>query len=421
MTTRPFSTSLPYLESIRGLLRLHALSESDRDDSTEAEAIRDGLERPWMDLSETEKKRITGLSEDLYSLNESSGQLIPMNPEAQQRVLEAIGARLTGDWDAALELLRRSGKFLDPAELSVQRGFVWREAGDNETAAVFFRHPARLKPDDERLSYMDLSTLFKIAPDAAHTRAQQILSTDEIHPPIVVALAANIRIMCSLGTEADEARPVLHQLIEILERTLQRLQHDDTGQSSTSRTSHAIVTSLLGSCFQRLGDVQTSLRYCNYGLEADPENEWLLVARGILRYGVGTGAIADFEQAIHQGATMVWPYFFLAHQYLVDHRFDECRRMCERALALPASDEVRANLNEWLAIAETELGFPAELVRSAFETAIRLAPEIERIQQNLEEFEKAVGQHKNRRVPWISPNDAVVREVGRAGYVPIPA
>jgi len=123
MLGQPFSTRPAYVQSIRGLLRLHLLTETSQDESPEAQDVRDSLERPWYDLSGIEKQRIAGLSEDLYSISEPSGQPLPTNPRAQRKLLEAIDARQSGDWDRALELLRRWGEYLDPAMAR------WRSAG----------------------------------------------------------------------------------------------------------------------------------------------------------------------------------------------------------------------------------------------------------------------------------------------------
>jgi len=212
-----------------------------------------------------------------------------------------------------------------------------------------------------------------------------------------------------------DARLVLQPLTEVLERTLTRLQNDHGRQFSAFELTHSNATRLLGFCYEQLGDFQASLRSYNLGLAADPENEALLVARGILRYAVEANAADDFEQAIRLGSTKVWPYFFLAHHYLVNNRFEECRKMCEHALDLPASDEVRANLNEWLAISEAELGFPPERIRAAFEAAIRLAPDVDRIRWNLDVFEKASVDQRKSQLPWERLNGSVVQEVGWRG------
>jgi len=156
MVLQQFSTGMAYVRSIRGLLRLHALAELGQDDSPDADAVRDGLEHPWYDLSEVEKKRLAGLSEDLYSVSEPAGQPLPPNPEAQRKLLEAVEARQAGEWDKALDLLRRWGKHLDPAVLSFLRGSVWQKAGDSETAVAFYQHAARLDPSDDKFACMYL-------------------------------------------------------------------------------------------------------------------------------------------------------------------------------------------------------------------------------------------------------------------------
>ncbi len=150
MIVNPASSIEPaYLQSLRGLLRLHALSEAGEDKSPAADAVRDSLEYPWYAQSEVEKERIKGLSEDLYSISENSDQSLPMNPQAQRNLLEAENAYRAGEWDRALTLLRRWGKYLSPAELAFNRGNVWRKLGELEVAAVFYRRAAQLEPPSD--------------------------------------------------------------------------------------------------------------------------------------------------------------------------------------------------------------------------------------------------------------------------------
>ncbi len=61
-----------YAESLRGLLRLHKLEVAGESESDQADAVRDTLEGPWHLLSDVEKKRITGLSEDLRLITQPS-------------------------------------------------------------------------------------------------------------------------------------------------------------------------------------------------------------------------------------------------------------------------------------------------------------------------------------------------------------
>jgi len=298
---------------------------------------------------------------------------------------------------------------------------VWELAGDSETAVPFYEHASRLAPDDDKFACMYLSALRKAEPAAALTRAWEIVAEGENHQPLVMAQAAYILATSTRGMPPVDARPVLQQLTQVLERGLQKLQNGEPTHLSALESTHASVPFLLGFCHERLGDFRTALHYYNLGLAADPTNATLLIARGILRYGVESGAVDDFEQAIRYGSPTVSPYLFLAHHYLVNKRFEDCRRVCDRALEFPADDEVRANFKEWLAISEAELGFPPERIRSTFEAAMRLAPEAEHIRRNLDEFARAEAQEGNRHASWLSPNSSVIQEVGRAASLPIPA
>jgi hypothetical protein len=60
-----------YLAMVRGLRELHQLRTSGREDSPEADAVRDATDTVWEGLTEEEKKRLSELSEDLYSISDS--------------------------------------------------------------------------------------------------------------------------------------------------------------------------------------------------------------------------------------------------------------------------------------------------------------------------------------------------------------
>src|SRR5205085_2112163 len=146
MARQRFPSSAPYLESLRGLHRLHELNLAERDGTPEADVVRDALSSPWLQLTEVERARITGLSADLDSISEPPQDVLAMTPAAQHGLGEALVAAQVGDWDHALDRLRHWGKCLEPAVLSRLRGLIWMEAGDLETANLFFEHAARLDP-----------------------------------------------------------------------------------------------------------------------------------------------------------------------------------------------------------------------------------------------------------------------------------
>lgn len=74
MTTnpKPLTMNPSYLAMVRGTRELHQLLAQGKDDSAEADAIRDRTDGPWQALSEVERSRVRNLSEDLYSLTEPS-------------------------------------------------------------------------------------------------------------------------------------------------------------------------------------------------------------------------------------------------------------------------------------------------------------------------------------------------------------
>ena len=140
MTPTPAPASPTFQFVARGLVALHALIAEGRDDSPEAEAIRDSLDGPIAALAPAEKERARWLSEDLYSADESSvgGGAGSAGGAA---LGEADKARRRGDWDGALAVLRGFDGVLPAGILNQRRGEVWAEAGFPEVAAAFARRP----------------------------------------------------------------------------------------------------------------------------------------------------------------------------------------------------------------------------------------------------------------------------------------
>jgi tetratricopeptide (TPR) repeat protein len=411
MPRHPFLFNPNYLAVARGLQELHRFIQNGQDDSPEADAIRDATDAPWRSLSEAERNRLAGLSEDLYSISEPVATE-PMNPQAQAKLNEAVEARENGDWDRALELLRRWGKHIPLALVSYLRGSIWLEAGDPETAAVFYGHASELEPESGNYFALFLHALDMTDPGAARRRAEEVLRDHGKYPPVVVARAADVLFKSFRTALNAEARNGFRRLIPILEQTLIRIEKGDEG--GVDQSAYAMVVALLGFCYEFLGDFQHALDYYSRGLRANPYNDGLLTARGILLYGSSSRAINDFELAVRNGCPVVWPYFFLAHHYLISRRFEDCRQMCERAGQMEASDAVKSELADWLAISQAELGFPLELVRAAFDKAIQLNPANERARRNLSAFESAIRPAFPQG--WDTQSEAALRAFGLAEW-----
>lgn len=409
MTTNsePLTMNSSYMAMARGTRELHQLIRAGKDDSPEADAIRDATDGPWQALSEIERNRIRHLSEDLYSLGELHAATQPMTPQAQARLLEAFEARQRAEWDRALDLLRRWQEHIDPSLVSYLRGSIWLEAGDPETAALFYGHAYKLEPTNGNYQAMALHSLHIADPPAALKEAQRILMDHEHSGPIGVARAADIVLMSARLKSETEANHLFAQLEPILKNSLARMRDAEPGNMDCPTC--VTLLSLLGFGYEFLGKTQAAWEFYSEALQLDPRNDALYVARGMLSYGTSIRAIADFERAIQCGTRLVWPYVMLAHHHLTSGRYEECRKLCEHVLGIGGSAAMVSEVLEWMAIAQAQLGFPADMVRTSFDEAIQRDPSNERAKRNLAAFETA-----RTPIAWETRTVTAVRTSGLA-------
>lgn len=397
----------------KGLVDLHRLIKAGQEDSPEAEAIRDALDGSLAALNPAEKQRAQWLSEDLYSISDpvDESTLKPMNPQAQQQLNEAYEARQRGDLDYALALLRRWKDYISPALLSYLRGTIWREFRCTEVATLFLERASQAEPANSDFLRLYLFGLTEAQPDAAANLATTLLDSSLDRDPNIVTIAASILYKTTAAMSVAAAKQVCRDLIGPLEEAVLKLQRSEFGTSVA--LGPALV--LLGACQEAVGDVSSALECYSQAIHVNPHDDSPFIARGILQYGQGPRAIADFDSAIRLESTLIWPYLFLAHHYLSTQQFDRCRVTCERGLQVEGSNVVKSQLEEWRAIAQSELGFSAELVRTAFEAAIRLDPSNEHAKRNLVRFEEALASNpRPQRLTWEQRSESAIRNFGLA-------
>jgi hypothetical protein len=77
MAVQPLATSPEYQAFAEGLRELHRLTLAGKDESPEADAVRDAMDKLWEAMSEDERKLASVLSENLYSISEPRVGAIP--------------------------------------------------------------------------------------------------------------------------------------------------------------------------------------------------------------------------------------------------------------------------------------------------------------------------------------------------------
>ncbi|MGH7192789.1 MAG: hypothetical protein ACREJM_04545 [Candidatus Saccharimonadales bacterium] len=144
-----------FVQYIDLLRQVHGLIQAGTDESPEGDAIRDQMDMPGEALSSAEVIAIKGIAADFYSLGE------PLTLAESSETQESISRRHAateacdaGRYHEALDLLRGCAANLAPAKLAYLRGSVWRAAGHEKVAALFFHRSSEIGSRSER--FLDL-------------------------------------------------------------------------------------------------------------------------------------------------------------------------------------------------------------------------------------------------------------------------
>src|SRR5438132_13850533 len=125
-----------FQEYVELLRKLHDLIAAGQDESEGAEALRADMDPLWHSMTEAERDRIGGLSEDFYLMREGGPRKVQMSSEEKTRWSQEAARVLTGqDVDAALKFLRKPmPQDQPPAIISFMQARCWERLGDMELA-----------------------------------------------------------------------------------------------------------------------------------------------------------------------------------------------------------------------------------------------------------------------------------------------
>ena len=115
-------------EYARLLLKLHELDPRGEVESEQLDSICDQMDLPWLRLTGHERRRVKGLSEDLYALADGR-QAINMSPEDRQRWFKKAAEALTplsygGEVDPVLESAQTVSRQCAPVHHPLPSGYV---------------------------------------------------------------------------------------------------------------------------------------------------------------------------------------------------------------------------------------------------------------------------------------------------------
>ena len=398
-----------YQETVSGLLRLHRYTVEKQDKTDEYHGICEALEGYWGQMTPIERERTSGLSQDLYTVSDPpSAKLEPITPEAQGEFAAVYEARDRGDWDFALVMLRKLEKVVPAPLIAYLRGSIWEGLDNKQVASVFYEQANRLDPENQGIQAAFLNVLTWTDMSRAMKLADPILAESNKLAPHLVVQAVEVFYRYATGMSEHDAVPIYRRLIVILTPLLERTVRE--GGIETPPVSMIVL--LLATCHRWLGEIPEAYHYYSLAVALEPRNAALLVVRGIIVYGTNPSAISDFEQAIKLEAPFVWPYYYMAHHLLTQGRFEDCRQMCEQALAKPAPEKIQSELCEFLGISLTNLDYPAPVIQRAFENAVRVDPSNARAKQNLHRFLAAITTKPLKPIRWEQPSDSSVRNSG---------
>lgn len=148
-------TANPHFEEYeRLLIELHLLIAAEEGDTDLADEVRDRMDGPWRNLSDAERRRLDGLSADLYMLQ---GDEVYTHVESPARVqllgIQAREAQETGDWDRVLRLLRTRPASAPRAAVAKQRCRAYSALGQWRPAALFAQYALTLDPSNRFTRY----------------------------------------------------------------------------------------------------------------------------------------------------------------------------------------------------------------------------------------------------------------------------
>src|SRR5271157_795628 len=251
-------------------------------DAADGDLDDDELNENWELLPEQLRRRLWGLSADLFSLvdnekfTDADWEPIPLQ-ELAKRVERSFQER---QWDELLDLLRRPPRFVPSDQVSYIRGRAWQELGQHEVALKFFDNASRLKPGHAPYRILALECL-KAACDwqEAISRANQY-SLDPAAPPSLLFRAGDVFHAC-LMAHGENQEQLAQKAVDLVNAGFDRLTLRGAEVPLDSTLAAAYFTKAY--CLERVGKFNEALLTYDDAIRRFPTNPEIFTARGLLR------------------------------------------------------------------------------------------------------------------------------------------
>ena len=380
--------SAPFVRAVDLSLELHVCDLRGADDDDATERVREEADLVWDQLNDDERAAIRGLAVDFnWTLGRGlpSARGVPLDPNGAVRMASLAQEER---WLEYLQMLREILPSLPPhhtSGLALLRSTAWHELGFTRVALRFTQFAREADPQSEEARRRHLVFLAEVDPKEAEALSWEAVRNFPLHPPTEVIEAASQLATTFDSRESNEdamaawglLAGALSHAVTICEQ--RRDPSDELGVAA----GHYV----LGHAFRRLEDIDAARVHYDFALRICPDRADWLVGRGTLLYPIDPpAAVDDLERANLLGYTIALAQLYLAHHYLLAGRWDDCLRASSRGIQLSSSNQLRAALYEFSAIALFETGASSAEALRTFEIARLLDPENDRIVENLARF-----------------------------------
>ncbi len=289
-----------YVEYERMTLRLHRLISEGKDESDEADHLRERMDAPWNKLNAEERDRLDGVVMDLAPPPSAVGSNDAFPGQIDVAALDHARAIAyqRREWPRFLQLMRNAPTDLSPAFVAFSRYRAYEGLGHLEVALEFLRRAELLQPKDNYKGLM-LELLRELNQfDEAVARALQYIDDSRSSANLIVA-AAGALFASTRTISHEEARPRLEVAATALSKVLE-------GEAVAIRDPDARMAALvlLGLCKESINDFAGAEAAYNAASLVDPESQVVKSAKAnlaaqIKRAAAGPGMLGS-ERALRE-------------------------------------------------------------------------------------------------------------------------